>query len=327
MFISFTSNSGLNWSPSMLEFYNPQVLAGEFAIPYLGLDAIYDSQGNYYIAFNTTNTEGEFSSARLWVSKNGGAPVLVAQHSGVNGIPEAASVLTSPQTGICTIDNPSLSLSSDGTVIYAAYSVMFENDLVNNFNKSHIYISTSLTSSLQFGEPIKVTNSGPGSFDERYPSISQTTPDLGGNIGKTVYLVYQKDPQPGSSAFMDGAPVSRSSLVFRKITGLSYPVIGINNNTNIPADLRLSQNYPNPFNPVTRIEFELNKRSSIVLSIYDVNGRLIENIMNDQNMPAGKYESVFNGSEYSSGVYFVRLRVEDESGKISYLSNKMLLVK
>ena len=139
-------------------------------------------------------------------------------------------------------------------------------------------------------------------------------------------MVYQKDPQPGSAAFNDVAPVSRASLVFRKISGLSYPVTGINNNS-VPTNLKLLPNYPNPFNPETKIEFELGVRSSVVLSIFDVNGRLIENIMNDQNMPAGKYESVFNGSEYSSGVYFVRLRVEDESGKISYLSNKMLLVK
>ncbi len=326
MFISFTTNNGINWSFPMQEFYTPQVLLGEIAVPYYGLDAIYDSGGNYYVAFNTQNTLDEFSSARLWVSKNGATPVLVAQHSGLNAIPEAASELISPQTGICTIDHPSLSLSSDGTVLYVAYSVAYQNDILNGFNKCHIYLSTTLTGTLQFSEPVKITNSGPGSFDERYVSISPKTPDFGGLTGKTVYMVYQKDPQPGSAAFMDIAPVSRASLVFRKISGVSYPVTGINNNS-IPSKLRLLQNYPNPFNPETKIEFELDVRSSVVLSIYDMSGKLIENIFIKENIPAGKYEAIFNGGENSSGVYFARLSVKDESGRISYFSNKMLLVK
>lgn len=326
MFISFTTNNGTNWVLPMIEFYNPQVLLGGYAVPFYGLDAIYDAVGNYYVAFNTINTLGQYSSTRMWVSKNGGSPVLVAQHYGLNGIPEAALEVISPQNGLMTIDHPSLSLSADGTILYIAYSVMFQDDTLNAFNKCHIYLSTSLTGNLQFSEPIKITNSGPGSFDERYVSISPKTPDLGGMTGKTVYMVYQKDPQPGSSAFMDGAPVSRSSLVFRKISGVSYPVTGINNNS-IPSKLRVLQNYPNPFNPDTKIEFELGVRSSVVLSIYDMNGKLIENIFIKENIPAGKYEAVFNGGENSSGVYFARLSIKDESGRISYLSNKMLLVK
>jgi hypothetical protein len=321
IFITFTTNFGASWTQPMIEFYNPQVLLGEYAVPYLGLDAIYDAAGNYYVAFNTMNTAVEYTSARMWVSKNGGTPVLVAQHFGVNGIPEAASDVVSPQTGICTIDHPSLSLSSDGTILYIAYSVVNQNDVVNSFNKCHIYMSTSLTSSLQFSEPIRITNSGSTSYDERYVSIAQKTPDFGSPNGKTVYMVYQKDPQAGSSSFMDIAPLSRASLVFRKISGLSYPVTGINSNNVTPKEYRLSQNTPNPFNPATTINYSIPAAGNVELVVYNILGENVA-FLQSRFQQAGNYTVNFNAADLPSGVYMYRLT----SGSYSE-SKKMVLVK
>ncbi len=320
MFISFTTNYGVNWTTPMVEFYNPQILLGEMAIPFFGLDAIYDSSGNYYVAFNTTNALGEYGSARLWVSKNGGTPVLVAQHIGLNGIPEAGSTLIFAQAGISTIDHPSLSISSDGAMLYVAYGVTYQNDSLNGYNKSHIYISVSLTSSLQFAPPLKVTNSGPGSFDERYVSIAQTTPFLGGAQGRTVYMVYQKDPQPGSSAFNDAAPLSRASLIFRKISDFSYPV-GIGSNNNIPLEMKLEQNYPNPFNPVTNIEYAIPTSGYVELKVYDMLGREVETLVNSIQK-AGNYNVVFTGKNLPSGVYMYKLSVGN-----FVETKKMLMIK
>ncbi len=322
MFIALTTDHGVTWSSPMLEFFNPQVLLGEMAIPFYGLDAIYDSFGNYYVAFNTTNTLGEYGSARLWVSKNGGTPVLVAQHNGLNGIPEAASTLLRPQAGLCTIDHPSLSVSNDGEKLYVAYGVIFQNDTLNGFNKSHIYLSYANTSDMQFNSiPIKVTNSGPASFDERYVSIAQTTPDLGGALGRTVYMVYQKDPQPGSSSFNDQAPISRASLVFRTISGLPYIIDGIGANNSIPLEMKLQQNYPNPFNPVTVIEYSIPKGSNVELKVYDMLGREVEILVNSF-LRAGYYKAEFTGKDMPSGVYMYKL-----SAGNFVETKKMLLVK
>ncbi|MEO8514625.1 MAG: T9SS type A sorting domain-containing protein [Ignavibacteria bacterium] len=328
LFITKTSNYGVNWSLPMTVFYDPQVLLSEFAIPFFGLDAIYDSFGNYYIAFNTTNETGDYASARLWVSKNGGTPVLVASHQGLHGIPEAAETVLSPQAGICTIDHPSLSISSDGLILYVSYGVLNENDILNSFNKSHIYISTSLTSTLEFGEPVRVTNSGANSFDERYCSIAQTTPNLGGGQGRTVFMVYQKDPQPGSGSFNDLAPISRASLIFRKITDLSYPITNINNNnSSIPTESKLLQNYPNPFNPGTQIRFEISSRSNVVLSVYDINGKFISTIYSNSATEPGSYSKNFDGTVYSSGIYLIIMDIRDGTGTILKYSKKMLLIK
>jgi hypothetical protein len=78
----------------------------------------------------------------------------------------------------------------------------------------------------------------------------------------------------------------------------------------IPLAYRLKQNYPNPFNPQTRIEFELPNASFVNLSVYDVLGRLVSTIVN-QELPARNYSYTLSSSDFSTGVYFYRLSAND----------------
>ncbi|HRE12401.1 MAG TPA: T9SS type A sorting domain-containing protein [Ignavibacteria bacterium] len=100
---------------------------------------------------------------------------------------------------------------------------------------------------------------------------------------------------------------------------------GINAVNNvIPSEFILHQNYPNPFNPVTKIRFEIPPGESnnvVKLEVYDSKGELLQILMNE-TLGAGIYEKEFDGSSFSSGVYFYKVT----SGSIS-VSKKMLLVK
>jgi len=88
----------------------------------------------------------------------------------------------------------------------------------------------------------------------------------------------------------------------------------------LPEVYSLSQNYPNPFNPSTTISFDLIETADTRLVLYDVRGRELEQIVN-QNMAPGRYTVTFNGSAYASGVYFYRL----SSGEFSDVKKLMLL--
>jgi|GEM_PF-898852 len=90
---------------------------------------------------------------------------------------------------------------------------------------------------------------------------------------------------------------------------------------NVPQSFSLSQNYPNPFNPTTKIEYALPSTQKVVLKMYDVLGREVQTLVNEQQN-SGTYRVEVNASNFASGVYFYRL----EAGTFVQ-QRKMLLLK
>lgn len=98
--------------------------------------------------------------------------------------------------------------------------------------------------------------------------------------------------------------------------------IGINTVSNeIPEKYNLSQNYPNPFNPVTRIKFSIPKQSFVKITVYDIIGKEI-NVLADDFLQAGTYETEFDASSLPSGVYFYSISTKD-----FIETKKMVLIK
>ncbi|MBN8569611.1 MAG: T9SS type A sorting domain-containing protein [Ignavibacteria bacterium] len=89
----------------------------------------------------------------------------------------------------------------------------------------------------------------------------------------------------------------------------------------VPEKFQLKQNYPNPFNPATIINFDINASSFVSLKIYDMNGREIKSLVNE-NLSAGSYGVNFNAAELNSGIYFYTLN----TGNFRE-TKKMMLVK
>lgn len=87
----------------------------------------------------------------------------------------------------------------------------------------------------------------------------------------------------------------------------------------IPSEFKLYQNYPNPFNPSTIISWQSPVGSWQTLKIYDVLGREVATLVNEEK-PVGKYEVNFDASKLSSGVYFYRLQAG------SFVSIKKMMV-
>ena len=98
-------------------------------------------------------------------------------------------------------------------------------------------------------------------------------------------------------------------------------VVAINEPKDIPTTYSLLQNYPNPFNPTTTIEYSIPKDEFVKLTVYDVMGRVVKELVNGYKN-AGKYNIEFNAATYSSGTYYYKL----EAGKYKSIQ-KMMLVK
>lgn len=83
--------------------------------------------------------------------------------------------------------------------------------------------------------------------------------------------------------------------------------VGINiASSEIPGEFKLFQNYPNPFNPTTNIGFNIKNPRFTTLKIYDVLGKEVGILVNE-NLQPGEYEVTFDGSNLSSGIYFYQL--------------------
>ena len=91
----------------------------------------------------------------------------------------------------------------------------------------------------------------------------------------------------------------------------------------MPDEISLSQNYPNPFNPTTVIRFTIHEPRTTTLKVFDVLGREVATLLNNEQIEAGEHEIQFDASALTSGVYFYRLSVDGEFSE----TKKLLLLK
>lgn len=96
----------------------------------------------------------------------------------------------------------------------------------------------------------------------------------------------------------------------------------------IPSQYELKQNYPNPFNPGTVISYSIPISSNVTLRVYDVLGKLITTLVNE-NQEAGNYTVYFDAGGLSNGMYFYKVQVYPaNSGTGNFVATKkMLLLK
>ncbi|MBU1872859.1 T9SS type A sorting domain-containing protein [bacterium] len=93
---------------------------------------------------------------------------------------------------------------------------------------------------------------------------------------------------------------------------ISYQTIAVHQEPveELPTEFYLFTNYPNPFNAATTIRYEIPETCPVILSIYDIRGRLVEILENTTRQP-GKYSVTWNASNVSSGVYLCRIQSGD----------------
>jgi len=121
---------------------------------------------------------------------------------------------------------------------------------------------------------------------------------------------------------LHGWACSTMGQILHTTDGGGAPVGLVHQSSNVPVNFRLYQNYPNPFNPATKIKFDLPKSSFVTLAIYDLLGKEITKLVNEEYKTTGTYEIEWDGSNFASGVYLCKLSSEEIT-----LTKKMVLMK
>jgi len=162
-----------------------------------------------------------------------------------------------------------------------------------------------------YSEPL-VTNDGPLVFAGVGPySLKAKTSSY-----FTTVLIFAEDREQ----LLENAKVAQ--LIYESDYGQSKLITGNESPKSIPADISLSQNYPNPFNPSTTIRFSLPQTSEVSLKVYDIAGREVMSLMNENRLASGQHSLQMDASHLASGIYVLRLTADGVA-----LTKKLTLIK
>ena len=118
----------------------------------------------------------------------------------------------------------------------------------------------------------------------------------------------------------NGQSAQAFSMEIADVT-FGYNAMVKNEQDAVPTEITLAQNYPNPFNPSTTIGFTIPKAGLVKLTVYDLLGRPVAQLINGQ-MASGAHQAVFDAASLASGAYWYRL---EAGGTVQ--TRKMLLLK
>ncbi|MBM4166180.1 MAG: T9SS type A sorting domain-containing protein [Ignavibacteria bacterium] len=323
------ANDRFNWStPIAMDLQHPKTL-------YVGTQRVYRTKDNMQnwtaisgdLTYGNGGRVGTISTidvsqtdsnviyvgtddSRVWVTTNGGTNWVNIDDSlpnrwatRVSVDPESANIAYVTLSGFNVYDfgghifrttNFGATWSNIGESLP---DIPINDVIVDEQNRSHLYIATDLN--VMF-----TTNVG-----ETWNILGENFPDV------SVHDLTLHSPTRKLVAFTHG----RSAFSYNIIMGAQE----ISNN--IPSAVSLSQNYPNPFNPKTTIGFSMLAISNVTLKVFDILGREMATLLNNETKEAGKHEVEFDASALTSGMYVYRIFVT-QHGKLCNTETKKFVV-
>lgn len=325
---SISTDNGASWGTPVEVMANSYV-GGDSANPYWHEDIAYKpGTSTPYVVFctrdiftsNVTATQSR-TGYKIVMYTPGVAPKVVADWHNLPILADTNKFLQVKKLQINAniVGHPSIGFSSDGSAIYVAFSAAqtdtntYGLDIGNNYND--IYVTRSLDGGNTWSTPRNVTNTP--NVDEMYPTLERFN-----NGPNDVWVAYQSDELPGSFTFTGSGfayqTITRPNEVLKHFTN-----VGITNvSSEVPSSFSLKQNFPNPFNPTTNIKFDMIKGANVTLKVFDVAGKEIATLVNNEFVGVGTKQVTFDASKLSSGIYFYTLTAGDFKE-----TKKMMLVK
>lgn len=288
---SYSSNYGSNWvTPGGASRWITALLAdANFVYSGCFTSTVTTNRGVWISSNNGTNWQqtslNNVNIYTLYKSNNylfaGGEGLYLSSN---NGIDWNTSLLISCGA-ITSTENTLFAGSSGGSGVYVSTN-NGNNWLQSSLNNLGVHAMITYQNNVFVGGGFWVSTNNGISWTERIEGM--------GNLYVNVLILSNGYIFAGT----DGNGVWRRPL--SELVSLSSIT------SNIPINYELKQNYPNPFNPKTKIKFSIPQRSFIQIKIFDILGREKEKLVN-QELIASEYEFDFNGTGYSSGVYFYQL--------------------
>ena len=205
-------------------------------------------------------------------------------------------------------------------------NIDIDTSIINiNTEMPPLFPKLQFDSRFEYGELVKKVSADSGLIDINILVQTNAFP---------VSLSWELNPENGINYSLVGDSILSKVKNIKQLTGKSLfnklnnnriqllaKVDAASSNKLLPKEYNLYDNYPNPFNPITTIKYDLPNAGDVSLTIYDILGRKVKELVNNKQ-EAGRYEIQFNASSLASGVYIYHLIAE------KYISaKKMILLK
>lgn len=313
----FSTNNGDNW----IREYG--LLSG---------DAFRVALNNQYVLLSNWNSSGVLSSTNTgsnWVSMNGGS-----------GIPTTTRAFAFNGNKIYAASYAGFHIAFLGGTAWTRVNGNLANNSVEmndmKYFNNKIYITTEAGVWTSSNEGANWTNLNLPLSNIPIKTLSVLDQNI--FIGTSDNLYLSTNDGANWNSIYQGLPTSTiiRSIAYNSnyffvmlLTGTVYRrplsdfgIVGIQNiSSQVPDNFNLSQNYPNPFNPTTNINFTVPKSGLVKMIVYDIKGREISTLVNEEMRP-GSYKVDFDGSNLSSGIYYYTMTSVD-----FVETKKMMLVK
>jgi hypothetical protein len=112
--------------------------------------------------------------------------------------------------------------------------------------------------------------------------------------GGMAHLIYVNDKDAGGVVQTEGIATDNPMLHYE------FPLVGVSDDIKQPKNFSLAQNYPNPFNAKTNIDFELSKPAFVNLTVYDITGAKVINLLSS-NLETGKHQVIGMPAKFQAG--------------------------
>lgn len=350
-----TSNNGFTWMPKNnginITYNALYCLQASGSRLFCGSDSgIYVStnNGDSWTRKNNGLPAGEFRRVKAFLLYNGtniyaatGNGVFMTTNNGESWIPRNAGIQSNPTYSFAVKDNK-IFTGSDRKVFRSSDAGLTWDALGNGFPAAH---SSANSLAVMGGNIIAGMCCGIGAYKstddgDRWEQCNPMTANVlitNGNriiAGAIEGVLVSSDSGQTWTEYNQGFQyLTTTALAYNSLRiyagvelyvwyRLAGELIAVNNiSSEVPSSYKLIQNYPNPFNPATKFKFAVPLASDVKLTIYDISGRVVIELINNKLGP-GEYEAEWNASDFASGMYFIRMEAGEYRNSI-----KILLLK
>jgi len=282
---------------------------------------------NSYPFGSTPNSFGTAITFTTPYAYSGGDLLVELRHSGFTGTTRTNDAILTSTSGYATNFSACWNGSYTGTAgLQGNFCVIQLNDDITPVELSSFVASTINNNvTLNWTTETEINNAG---FDIERKALAPSSQTDWAKIGNVQG--YGNSNRPINYSYSDnGLRTGKYSYRLKQTDyngSYEYFTLAAEIQIGIPNESRLAQNYPNPFNPVTKIDYEIPFDSKVNLIVYDMLGREVANLVNNNLQKAGFYSAELNASNMTGGTYFYRITAQG-SEKDFTMTKTMILIK